>query len=83
VLEFLVLKIRDLTNPDLPMALSLSEFFRAPGFTPHVRERWTVLIQPRDIGVCDAPNYCQLETLNVDTLTVASMSTTCPVKMDG
>jgi hypothetical protein len=30
VLEFLVLKNRDLPNPDMPMALSLSELFPSP-----------------------------------------------------
>jgi hypothetical protein len=83
MLVLLVLRIRDLPNPDMPMALSFRDFSRVLGFTPRVPTRWTVLIQPRDIATCDAPLtqlLCQLETPDAETPTVSSMSATCPVK---
>jgi hypothetical protein len=58
-------------------------FSRVPGFTPRVRERWTVLIPPRDIATCDAPLtqcVCQLETPNAEMPTGATMFATCPDK---
>jgi hypothetical protein len=76
VLEFL-LKIRDLPNPDLPIALSWSELLPSPRI---------YATRPREMDNPDAPlTQCvyQVETPNADTLTVASMSATCPVKMDG
>jgi hypothetical protein len=58
-------------------------FSRVPKFTPRVQERWTVLIPPRDITTCDAPLkqcVCQLETLNAEMSTGATMFATCPDK---
>jgi hypothetical protein len=63
----LVLKDRDFPNHDMPMAFLLRDFFRVAGFAPRVQDRWTVLMRPRDIATCDAPNLCQRETPNADT----------------
>jgi hypothetical protein len=49
------------------MARFFSELFRVLGFTPRVQDRWTVLMRPRDIATCDAPDLCQRETPNVDS----------------
>jgi hypothetical protein len=51
----------------MPMARFFSELFRVAGFVPRVEDRWTVLMRPRDIANCDAPNLCQRETPNADS----------------
>jgi hypothetical protein len=55
VLEFLVLKIRDLPNPDMPMALSLSELFPSPRIYATRPGEMDGPDSPRDIATCDAP----------------------------
>jgi hypothetical protein len=60
MLELLVLWIRDLPNPDVPMDSPLLILFRVLGFTPRVPSRWTVRVVSR---FCDLQrqSFCQLE----------------------
>jgi hypothetical protein len=60
MLVLLVLRIRDLPNPDVPMDSPLSGLFRVLGFTPRVPSRWTVRVVSRfrDLRL---QSFCQLE----------------------